>query len=107
MNININTDSIIRNLDIEKLVLEAITAKILEYMDNEDMVGRALEDEKLMEFVNKRVKDIIDTFLSTEDGKNCVIQLFKERVVEEDVLIDDQITEIVAEFLKRSLEKIQ
>lgn len=103
MNIDIN--SIVKKIDVEKLIQENIGSKILESIDNADMVGSALEDEKLIEFVNKRVKSIIDEYLSTEDGKNCIIELFKERVIEEDVLIDDRIIDIVAEFLKKSLSE--
>ena len=103
----IDTEDIVKNIDMEKLVKEGVSEKILECIDTNDMVESALEDEKLIEFINKRVKDIIDVYLSTEDGKNCVIEMFKERVVEEDILIDDRITDIVAEFLKKSLSERQ
>lgn len=104
---NIDVNSIVKNMDVEKLIEEGIKSKILECIDSEDIVGSTFEDEKLIEFVNKRVKNIIDEYLSTEDGKNCIIEMFKERVVEEDVLIDDRITDIVAEFLKKSLSEKQ
>lgn len=103
----IDIDSIVKTIDIEELIQEGIKSKIQECIDSEDMVESTFEDEKLIEFVNKRVKDIIDEYLSTEEGKNSIIEMFKERVVEEDVLVDDRITDIVAEFLTKSLSEKQ
>lgn len=102
---NVDIDDIVKKMDVETLIQEGIKSKIIEYIDNEDIIGEELEDKKLLEFVNKRVRDIIDTYLSTEEGKNCVIQLFKERIIEEDVLMDDRIIDIFAEFLKKSLSE--
>ena len=99
----IDLDNIVKELDLKKLIGENIASKVSDYVDIGNIVDDALEDEKLKEIIHKRVTDIVDDFLSTDDGKNCVIEKFKEIISDPDTLIDDRITDIIIEFLKKNL----
>ncbi len=100
---NIDLDDIVKNVDIEKLIEDDVRSKVVEYLDVECMIDEALEDEKLQTFVRERVKNILDVYLSSEDGKMCIIEQFKEAITNSDVFIDDRITDIIVELLKKSL----
>ena len=101
----IDLDSIVKDIDVKKLIGENIASKVSEYVDIGNIVDDALEDEKLKELIHKRVTDIIDVYLSTDDGKNCVIEKFKEIISDPDQLIDDRITDVIVEFLQKSLRE--
>lgn len=99
----IDLDSIVKEMDVQKLIGENIASKVSEYIDIGNIVDDALDDEKLKELIHKKVTEIIDDYLLTDDGKNCVIEKFTETISDPDVLIDDRIIDIIVEFLKKSL----
>jgi hypothetical protein len=106
MQIDIN--DIVKKIDIKNLIEDYISSEISDYIDIEEMVNEALEeDETLKDFVNKRVVDIIDLYLSSDEGKACIIEKFKDTISDPDIILDiileDRMTNIILEFLKRRL----
>ena len=102
---NIDIDSIVKKIDIEKLIEEDIKSRISECIDIGDVVDNVLQDDKLEDFIHKRVASIVDEYLLSDDGKKCIIEKFKEMIDDADILSDDRITDAIAEFLKKSLMK--
>ena len=102
---NIDIDSIVKKIDIEKLIEEDIKSRISECIDIGDIIDTILQDEKLEDFIHKRVVNIVDEYLLSDDGKKCIIEKFKETIDDADILCDDRITDAIAEFLKKSLMK--
>ncbi len=100
---NIDLDDIVKKMDIEKLIEDDVRSKVVEYLDVECMIDEALEDEKLQALIHERVKNILDVYLSSENGKTCVIEKFEEAITNSDVFIDDRITDIIVELLRKSL----
>ena len=100
---HVDMDGIVKKMDLGKLIEQSIMSSIAEQIDIDEVVDDALEQEKLKELVEKRVTDIIEIFLSSDEGKQYVIEQFKESISCSDMLVDDRITEIIAEFLKQSL----
>lgn len=102
---HVDMDGIVKKMDIGKLIEQNIMSSIAEQIDIEDVVGDALEDEKLKDLVEKRVTDIVSIYLSSDDGKQYVIEQFKETMSNSDMLVDDRVVDIVVEFLKKKLEE--
>lgn len=100
---HVDMDGIVKKMDIGKLIEQNIMSSIAEQIDIEDVVGDALEDEKLKDLVEKRVTDIVSIYLSSDDGKQYVIEQFKETMSNSDMLVDDRVVDIVVEFLKKKL----
>lgn len=100
---NIKLEDIVKKIDVEKLVAEGLVTKIIEYVDVGDVVDEILEEEKLKDFIRKRIIIIIDEYLSSDDGKDYIIERFEESITDSDILIDDRIKDIIIEFLKKRL----
>jgi hypothetical protein len=100
---DIDIDSIVKKMDIKKLIEERIESKIEDYIYVEDIIDSALDDERLKDLIHRRVTDIIDVYLSSDDGKKCVIEKFKEVVADPDIVMDNRVTDIIVEFLRESL----
>ncbi len=103
----IDIDEIVRQIDVKKLVENGIQSNILQRIDTDGLIDDALEEKELQKFVNRRVIEIIDVFLSSEEGKNCTIEKFKEEISDYDILSDDRVTDrvtnMIIELLKTSL----
>ena len=53
--------------------------------------------------INKKVIDIINNYLDSEEGKTRIIDTFNDAITSSDILTDDKIADIMAEFLKKKL----
>jgi hypothetical protein len=100
---NIDVDNIVRKMDIEKLIKESIESRIVNCIDVESIVDDVLEDEKLRGSIDIKVADIIENYLSSDDGKKCVIEKFKEIISDPDVLLDSRVSNIIVDFMAKVL----
>lgn len=100
---NIDVDNIVKKMDVEKLIKEHIMSNITECVDVGDIVDDVLEDEKLKATINQRVVDVIEVYLLSDEGRECIIEKFKEFIVDSDMFVDDRITNVLIEFLRTSL----
>jgi hypothetical protein len=102
-NMNIDIDNIAKKMDIEKLIKENIESRIVNCIDVESIVDNVLDDEKLRESIDIKVADIIEDYLSSDDGKKCVIEKFKEIIADPDVLLDSRVSNIIIDFMTKVL----
>lgn len=100
----INIDEIVKNIDVQKLIEEKITDDVLENMEDYDLIEGSMDNNELRSFVTKRVTKIIGEYLDTTEGKTCVIDIFKERITSEDIILDDEIIKIISKFLRKNLK---
>jgi peptide subunit release factor 1 (eRF1) len=103
MKIEIDIKEIVQKIDINKLVEEKIVSDISEAIDINNIVDEMLDDEEVKNRLNKKVINIIDNYVDSEEGKNRIIDAFNDAISNADILNDDKIIELVAEFLKRKL----
>lgn len=103
MRIDVDLNKIIENIDVKKIVEEKIMSDILDNSKLEDIVDQSLENEDLKASIDKKVLQIITDYLSSGEGKEYIIDKFKDAITDSDILNDDKIIEIFAEFLKKSL----
>jgi peptide subunit release factor 1 (eRF1) len=103
MKIEIDIKEIVQKIDINKLVEEKIISDVSEAIDVENIVDEILDDEEVRNQLNKKVNNIIDNYMDSEEGKNRIIDVFNDAITNADILNDDKIIELVAEFLKRKL----
>ena len=100
---NIDVNNIVKKMDIEKLIKENIESRIADCIDVGSIVDNVLEDEKLRDTINEKVADIIECYLSSDDGKKCVIEKFKEIISDPDVLLDSRVSNIIIDFMVKAL----
>lgn len=103
MKIEIDVKEIVQKIDINKLIEEKIMSDISDTIDIENIVNEALDDEEVKNHLNKKVINIIDNYIDSEEGKDRIIEEFNSAISDADILDDDKIIELVAEFLKRKL----
>ncbi len=105
MKLEIDIDEIVEKMDVKKLVEEDIMSTILDYTKFEDVIDEMLENEETKKILNVKIMGILEEYLSSEEGKRYIIEKFGEHVYDSDLLTDDKVTELLVEFLKRSLIK--
>ena len=103
MKIEIDVNKIVEEIDVKKLVEENIASDILESSSLEDIVDDMLENEEVKNLISRKVFDIISVYISSDEFKEYIIEKFKDAIIESDILTDDKIIELVADFLKKSL----
>ena len=103
MKIEIDVKEIVQKIDINKLIEEKIMSDISDTIDIENIVNEALDDEEVKNRLNKKVINIIDDYMDSEEGKDRIIEEFNSTISNADILNDDKIIELVAEFLKKKL----
>ena len=104
MKIEINTEEIIEELDIRKLIEE----KMLSYPAFGEIVDDVLDSEQTRCIMTKKVHDAIKEYMSTEKFKENVIDKFDQYLENsemQDILDDDRILDMIKEFLKNRLMK--
>ena len=105
MKIEIDTNKVIENA-ISKLVEEDISKSIVEDSRIEDIVDDIFSRGDVEKQIADKVAVIVDTYFSSDEGKEYVIDAIKGVIDNSDLLSDDKIVESVAEFLKKKLELI-
>lgn len=103
MKIEIDINKIVEELNVKKLVEEEIMSNILESSEFEDIVEETLDNGEARGIISKKIIDIISGYLSSDEGKKCIIEKFEDAIVNSDVLTDETIVDLLAEFLKKSL----
>lgn len=103
MKIDIDINKIVEKIDVNKIVEEKIISDILDDSKLEDIVDGALDNEDMKTFINAKVFKVVENYLSSEEGKKYIIERFESAITDSDVLTDDKIIELVADFLKTSL----
>jgi hypothetical protein len=103
MKIEIDIKEIVQKIDINKLIEEKIMSDISDTIDIENIVNQTLDDEEVTNQLNKKVINIISNYMDSEEGKNHIIDEFNSIIANADILNEDKIIELVAEFLKRKL----
>lgn len=103
MKIEIDIKEIVQKIDVNKLIEEKIISDISEAIDTENIVDETLDDEDVKNHINKKVINIINNYLDSEEGKTRIIDTFNDAITSSDILTDDKITDIMAEFLKKKL----
>lgn len=103
MKIEIDIREIVQKIDVNKLIEEKIISDVSEAIDVENIVDETLDDEEVKNHLNKKVINIINDYIDSEEGKTSIIDAFNNVVTSSDMLTDDKIIELVAEFLKKKL----
>ncbi len=103
MKIEIDIRDIVQKIDVNKLIEEKIISDVSEAIDVENIVDETLDDEEVKNHLNKKVINIINDYIDSEEGKTSIIDAFNNVITSSDMLTDDKIIELVAEFLKKKL----
>jgi hypothetical protein len=103
MKIEIDIKELVQKIDMNKLIEEKIISDISNTIDIENMVDDALGDKEIRDQLNKKIIGVIENYIDSEEGKNRVIEEFNDAVNNLDLLDNDSILDIIAEFLKRKL----
>ncbi len=103
MKIEIDIKEIVQKIDINKLIEEKIMSDVSDSIDVDNIVDETLNDEEVKNHVNKKVINIINNYIDSEEGKNRIIDAFNDAITSSDILNDDKVIELVAEFLKKKL----
>lgn len=103
MKIEIDIREIVQKIDVNKLIEEKIISDVSETIDVEKIVDETLDDEEVKNHLNKKVINIINNYIDSEEGKTSIIDAFNNVITSSDMLTDDKIIELVAEFLKKKL----
>lgn len=103
MRIDVDLNKIVENIDVKKIVEEKIMSDILDDSKLENIVDEALDNEGMKTFIDAKVVKIVEEYLSSEEGKKYIIERFESAIIDSDILTDDKIIELVADFLKVSL----
>ena len=99
MKIEINTEEIIAKIDIRQLVADGI----LSDSRFEDMVDDILENKEMKDIIYEKIHNIIEEYISTDKFKECIIEKFSQDFDDSDLLDDDNIIDMVRDFLKSRL----
>lgn len=103
MKIEININELIQKIDVNKLIEEKIMSDVSDAIDIENIVGEALDNEEVKSHVNTIVTNIINDYMDSENGKNRIVDAFNDAITTADILNDERVIEIMAEFIKRKL----
>ena len=103
MKIEIDINRIVEEIDVTKLVEEAIKQNVADTVDFENIIDNILGNKEIKESINRKIINIINEYISSEEGKQIIIDTFKDKISDSDILTDDVIIELVAQFLKKTL----
>ena len=103
MKIEIDIKDVVQKIDVNKLIEEKIISDVSDAVDIENIVDETLDDEEVKNHLKKKVINIINNYIDSEEGKTRIIDAFNDVVTSSDILVDDKIIELVAEFLKKKL----
>ncbi len=101
MKIEVDIKDIVENIDVSQVVEEKIKSDIIEKID--EVTDDVLDNEEVINNINKKAVEIINEYISSEEGKDYIIEAFKNTISNSDILASDDITELIAEFLKKKL----
>lgn len=103
MKIEIDTDKV-----IEKAISNLVEGDILKEVVDDSRIGDIVDDvfskDEIKDKISDKVCKIIDEYLDSEDGKEYILDALRNQIDNSDVLSDDKITELLAEFVKKKLE---
>lgn len=103
MKIEIDTNKIVEKIDVNKLVEDTIISNIIKSVNFDDIVENLFKDEETRECIDGKVLEIIDEYMNSEEGKAYIIAEFKDELSNSDILTDDSIVDVMAQFLRKSL----
>lgn len=103
MEIDIDIDKIVGEMNIKELIEKRVESEIVDSSKLEDAVNGILEDEDMKHIIHKKIFNIIEEYLSSNEGKNNIIKKFEQAIDDYDILTDDRIIELLAEFFKKAL----
>lgn len=103
MQIEIDTNKVVENA-ISRLIEEDVLKNVVEDSRIEDIVDDIFSREEMKKQIGDKVVEIINTYFSSDEGREYVIDAVKSEIDNSDLLTDDKITELVTEFLKKKLE---
>lgn len=102
MKIDIDTNKVVENI-ISKLVEDDILKNVVEDSRIDDIVDDIFSKEDVKNQIGDKVAVVVDAYFSSEDGKEYIIDAIKSEIDNSDLLNDDKIVGLVAEFLKKKL----
>ncbi len=103
MKIEIDTDKVIEKA-ISNLVEGDILKEVVEDSRIEDIVDDVFSKDEIKDKISDKVCQIVETYLDSEDGKEYVMDALRSQIDNSDVLGDDKMIEVMAEFIKKKLE---
>ena len=103
MRIEIDINRIVEEIDVNKLVEETIKSNVTENVDFENIIDNLLDNKEVRESINRKIINIISEYISSEEGKQYIIDTFKDKISDSDILTDDVIVDMVVQFLKKTL----
>lgn len=106
MKIDIDINKIVESIDVKQLVEDVIKSDIVDNIDFDKIIDDMLEDEEVKNHINKKIMNIIDEYISSDEGKKNITGVFNDVLANSDILTDDKIIDIVAEFLREKLKAV-
>lgn len=103
MRFEIDTDKVVGSA-ISKLVEDDILKNVIEDSRIEDIVDEIFSKEETKKRIADKVVKIVEEYFCSDEGKEYILDAVRSEIDNSDLLTDDKITELVAEFLKRKLE---
>ena len=103
MKIEIDTNKIVENA-VSRLTEDDILKTIVEDSRMEDMIDEIFSKEDIKKRIEDNVATIVDAYFSSDEGKVYVIDSIKNEIDNSDLLTDDTIVKLMADFLKKKLE---
>ena len=104
MRIDIDINKIAESIDIKKLVEDVIKSDIVDNIDFDKIIDDLLENEDVKNHINIKIIDIIDEYMSSDEGKKSITDVFNDVLANSDILTDEKIIDSIAEFLKEKLK---
>ncbi len=102
MQIDVDANKIVAHA-ITKLVEENIVTDVLENSEIREIIERTLENEDVKKQIEEMVITVANEYLDSEEGREYIIEEVKG-AISSDIISDDRIVDIVANFLDASLK---
>lgn len=103
MKIEIDLDEIVKKMNINKTVEENIISNITDIINFECIAADLINDNDVKKNIDKKILAIIEEYILSDEGKRYIIDIFKDKIDDSDILTDDAVINLVAEFLKKTL----
>ncbi len=100
MNINIDPEEIIKNMNINKIVID----KILEDSLLDDIINETIENGEYNISIKKKIGDIIVEYLSSTKGKDLIIKSIDEYFENNNISDIEGVGETLEKFILKIIK---
>ncbi len=102
MKIEIDTEKIVEGIDFE----EVIKDRLAETSSINNIIDELLDDDKTLKIINRKICKIINEYISSDDGKEMIIEKFKENIENYDLMDDEDIRDSLMSIIKDRLRDL-